>query len=188
LSEVQERIQAGAFGKGNLESIFKQMELETPGMGKEERIQALQGLAPSLGIKDIRPLLAAWEGPDREKVFAELEAGSPKSLSKDFETLGESAVSASDKFKVFMDDLRYTKVEDAFKAITFTMEGDFTKALKSLTASFTSMDNIIDRVGKKLDNLFNIDRSRPNAKDKDWEFFKLDTIPIPSFNSPHKPK
>jgi len=44
LSQVQKRIQAGIWGEGNLQDMISQMYQESPGMGREERIQALQGI------------------------------------------------------------------------------------------------------------------------------------------------
>jgi len=146
LSEVQERIQAGAFGKGNLQSIFSQLYGETPGMGKEERIQAMQPVFSQLGIKDIRPLMAAWEGPDREKIFAELEAGSPKSLEEDFVKLGEAAVSASDKFKVLMDTVRFDTVNASIEAVSQALKGNLQVAVNNLSTSMGDLEKTIKAI------------------------------------------
>jgi len=177
LSEVQERIQAGAFGKGNLQSIFSQLYGETPGTGKEERIQAMQPVFSQLGIKDIRPLMAAWEGPDREKVFAELEAGSPKSLSEDFETLGRAAISTSDKVKVFMDENRFDAVNKSIKATSELLDGEFKASLRTIINLFDGLEKSIHGL-LGIKNQATLVEAMRNYNDPKFDISKLDTIPI----------
>jgi len=92
----------------------------------------MQPVFSQLGIKDIRPLMAAWEGPDREKVFKELEAGSPKSLSKDFETLGEAVVSAGELFRTKIEDLKFDAVNKSLGEFVQRLRDDGNVTLKDL--------------------------------------------------------
>lgn len=155
LTETMERIESGIFGKGNLEAIFKRLFAETPGIGNEERIMALKGLFPQLGIKDIRQLMDVWNVPeDRMRVLNELNRQEEKT-SRNFESLGASVVGLGDETKAFMDNLRYGAINDSIDAIKKAIEGDFKGAIKVLTGSIESVKDVFNDLDNFLSGMIN---------------------------------
>lgn len=143
LSETMQRIEAGAFGEGNIQDVMKRLRAEIPG-NEEWQIQGMKGLFPQLGYKDIRQLAQAWDDPvKRDSLIKTLEKKESKT-SEDFEKLGSAAVSLGDEFKRLMDSVRYNLAQSQFVDANKKLKENFDTSINEFVGSISKATNKIN--------------------------------------------
>lgn len=149
LTQTMERMEAGIFGKGNIEDIMEQILSDIPG-NRERQILAFKGKVPELKTKEVRQLFQQWGDTDERKKLVDRLSGkygegdeSANDVIRDYNKLGQAAVSIADVTKVLFDKARYDTINESLDVLESMLKVDMKQALQGFIENIEKINSLL---------------------------------------------